>query len=62
MSYSSSPSRSLVGTTPSTMPRSCEATVATSKPMSAASERLTWATISGWPLSSVLSTSAVPGT
>ncbi len=62
MSYSLSPSRSLVGTMPSTMPRSCEATLPTSKPRSAAIARLTRATISGWPLSSVLSMSTVPGT
>ena len=41
------PARRRVGTTPSTMPRSCVATEATSKPMSAAKARLTSATISG---------------
>ncbi len=62
MSYSLSSSRRRVGTMPSTMPRSCIATEPTSKPRSAARLRFTSATISGWPVSSVLSTSTAPGT
>ena len=61
MSNSWSSSRSLLGTSPSTMLRTCVATDPTLKPRSAARARSTCATSSGWPDTSVVPTSTAPG-